>query len=362
MSFQLSVFSFQRGLGSACLSVGRASFLKTNHQGADMKTPRAYLRAALGLCLGLGLAACSGRDDPAPAGPTVVYAAGADAGNKATVWKDGAVLWRMPGGGEYSFSCVNSVCAEGGAVHAAGQHVDLASMEARPFVWSSAGGLSFLGSGMGMASAVCASGGHVYVAGNDGTGGKVWRDGQPLHSLPAYAVPMAIAVSGNDVYTAGHDSSYYGEGGRVWRNAEVLRSVGDASFLAIAVDAGGGVWAAGESDYRPCLMDPAGALSFLGSGEGTASSLHLSGDRLYVAGWDGGSDETGRIWSGRAGGAMTAQYSFGRYANIESVFALGDDVYAGGDTLEGGGVVWKNGEPHIRLGEDYVRSVFAAAQ
>jgi hypothetical protein len=311
--------------------------------------------AALAAALTLSFAACSGDDYEDTGDPTaVVYSAGIDASYRATVWERGGVLRRFD-----AESILYSVWVSASApetVYAAGQ-----APNGRPFYWSSGSpdALNYLGSGEGEATAVCVSGGQVYVAGADAAGGKVWRDGQQLYSLPAGSMPWAMAVAGNTVYTAGDDHF----GACIWRNGEqepidfLDGEDGDAPvFWSVGVS-GSVVYAAGQYEDCPVWIrtgDP--VVHYLGAGEGSASSLHLSGGNIYIAGHDAAG---GKVWWGPAGGAMGNTVGLGAGAYPESVFALGGAVYSGG-SAPGGGMVWKNSERLYGLGANNdVLSVFA---
>jgi len=260
-----------------------------------------------------------------------VFAAGFDGSDRATVWKDNAVIGQMWDTGGF----FNSVWVSGSAVHAVGQTPD-----GRPFYWRSGNSDTFyvLGSGQGCATSVCVSEGRVFVAGWDATGGKVWKDGAQQYDLGIGSRPWGISVPGigNSVYAAGYDDRR----GCIWLNGELIDTINDESAALYSIDVSGGVfYAAGECAGCPAWKkagDP--GLRFLGSGGGLASSLRLSEDYLYIAGHD---DMGGRVWRGLAQGTIMSTYvGIGGGAEPESVFVFDGDVYSSG--WKDGGRVWRN--------------------
>jgi hypothetical protein len=327
-----------------------------------------YASTILAAALVAALAACSSTDDDPvtpPATPAVVFAAGS-ANGRATIWQDGVQKWQVEASGGKFYSIWVTGTAAAPTVHAVGQ-----SSTGRPLYWRSTDGAAIaLGSGQGTATAVCVEGGNVYVAGDESGVGKVWSGsatGATLtqrHTLPQGAMPWAIAVSGNNVYTAGDDD----EGACVWRDggmADYLDTEpGDAApacFWAVGVS-GSNVYAAGECDGAPVWLQVDGDYGFLGDGDGLASSLHITGGSLHVAGWDA---LGGKVWRGAPGSSLSqVAVSVSGAAEFESVRVLGSDVYTGGWTGNAG-AVWKNGTQTpsggLGAGSD-VLSVFVVAQ
>jgi hypothetical protein len=319
----------------------------------EPKMPKMPKRASMRpLCFAAALApalvvapvsvACSG--DPAPP-PPAVFSAGVDASGWATVWRDGEPYAWIEEGGAF-----HSVWVQGRSVHAAG-----VAPNDRPLYWSDAGGGKLyreLGAGQGMATAVCTdAAGRAYIAGWDASGGRVWRGaGDALHSFGRGARPCAMAVDGDVVYTAGWD---YNGGAVIWRDGARLEGggiPGEAAYYAVGVS-NGAIYAAGESDGLPVWIRTSDdAVNVLpGYGDGVATSLHISGGRISMAGWD---DDGGKVWAGPAAGdarGVSVRQGLGAAAEPESVFALGGDVYAGGWGGMGG-MVWRNGSPVRDLG------------
>jgi hypothetical protein len=300
------------------------------------------------LCLAAAMAsvplsvACSGGSAPPP---PVVFSAGVDAAGRATVWRDGAPYAWIEEGGAF-----HSVWVQGQTVHAAG-----VAPGGRPLYWSGSGSgdkiYVQLGAGQGLATAVCAdAAGRAYIAGWDASGGKVWgAGGEVLHSFWPGARPCAIAVGGGGLYAAGWDEW----GAVVWRGDEWLQEAdvtGDAAYYAVGVS-GGVIYAAGECDGLPVWIRTSDEdINVLpGYGDGIATSLHLSGGRISVAGFDG---DGGKVWAGPAAGpaaGVSTRSSLGAAAEPEAVSALGGDVYAGGWGGRGGRV-WRNGSTLRDLG------------
>jgi hypothetical protein len=327
-----------------------------------------YATTILAAVLVAALAACSSdpdEPDPTPTNPPVVYAAGANSGGLPTVWKDGVALktFDSPGGTFYSIWVSGTAAAP--TVYAVGE-----SGGGRPFYWRSPDADAYYIAAQnvqGALTAVCIEGGQVYVAGDEAGVGRVWSGPaggtqlQRLHALPDGAMPWAIAVSGTTVYTAGDDD----EGACVWRNGDAQPidwldtepgDVAPACFWAVGVS-GGQVYAAGECGGSPVWLraDGNGNENFLGVGDGAASSLHVAGGSLHVAGWDA---TGGKVWRGAPGGALTQVVSVAG-SEFESVRALGNDIYTGGWSGSGG-AVWKNGTtmPHSYGAGSDVLSVF----
>jgi hypothetical protein len=295
------------------------------------------------LCLAAAMAsvllsaACSGGGAPPPP-PVVIFSAGVDAAGRATVWRDGEPYAYIEEGGAF-----HSVWVQGATVHAAG-----VAPNDRPLYWSDGGGANNkfvqLGAGRGMATAVCAdAAGRAYIAGWDASGGRVWGGaGDALHNFWPGARPCAIAIDQDGVYTAGWDEW----GAVLWRGDEWLEEAdvpGDAAYYAVGAS-NGVTYAAGECDGLPVWIrtsdDDINVLP--GYGDGIATSLHLSGGRLSVAGFDG---DGGKVWAGPAAGSaagVSVRQDLGAAAEPESVFAFGGDVYAGGWGGRGGRV-WRNG-------------------
>jgi len=306
--------------------------------------------AKLAAALVLVFTACINSDSPWDmTTPAAVFVAGHDGSGRATLWKDGAVIGQVQGG------CFNSVCVSGNAVHAVGQTPD-----GRPMYWRSGNSDSYyvLGNGQGRATSVSVSEGRVFVTGWDASGGKVWKDGTQQYDLGATSHPWAMSVPGlgNSVYVAGYDDRR----GCIWLNGELIDAINDESAAFYSIYVSGGVfYAAGEYLGRPVWKKTGDQPRFLGSGDGLVSSLQLSGDYLYIAGYDGSG---GRIWRGLPQDTtMSTHYSLGVGAEPESVFVFGSDIYSGG--WMDGGRVWKNSASIRDFGPSSgVYSIFVAAQ
>lgn len=199
---------------------------------------------------------------------------------------------------------------------------------------------------------------NVYVSGIQVTGGinqgVVWKNGSvtrnELNSNRHYYA-HSIAVSGNDVYTTGYESTVNG-GGRahVWKNSALQYSLGDASSIGngIAVS-GNDIYVAGgvleTQTLRRSVVwknaDAAGYTILASASSGIeAKNVAVSGTDVYVCGQDvTASGVIARIW--KNGVAMTLNNAANCYIN--DITIDGADVYAIGDTFNGSIRLWKNG-------------------
>jgi hypothetical protein len=275
----------------------------------------------------------------------VVYAAGADESGRATVWRDGDVLWQMADKDKASH--LHSMCMDGDAIYAGGQ-----ASGARAFYWRSDGGVRYLSDDRSAVFGVCVSGGRLYAAGFNDTGGGsrgvVWgEDGAVLHDFGPDTCVYALTASDGQIYAAGSA----GHNARVWRDGDVVLGVDEyvlgekPAFRAVAV-ADGVVYAAGDMGdvsewiYRPFWTksdDP--VVRFLGSGIGNALSMQISGGELYIAGYDGGywndgdwNGGVGKVWKGPADGAAPLAEVLDLVISWPySMSVAGGDVYTGGN-------------------------------
>jgi hypothetical protein len=134
------------------------------------------------------------------------------------------------------------------------------------------------------------------------------------------------------VYAAGQDDS-----GRatVWSNGNLLGQLDGGGFLSVCAS-GGTAYAVGQANGRPFYWKSNSSdYYYLGSGQGYATSVCVSGGQMYVAGWDA---EGGKIW--RDGQTL---HRFSADSRPWAIAVSGSSVYAAGHDA-GGSCVWLNGD------------------
>ena len=70
-------------------------------------------------------------------------------------------------------------------------------------------------------------GGYVYVAGDEGSAAKVWRNGEELHKLANDGSAKSIVVHNGDVYVVGYESDGTKLVNKVWKNGKELYTLAD---------------------------------------------------------------------------------------------------------------------------------------
>lgn len=289
---------------------------------------------ALGLllCLGAGLSARA--DGP---GPDIYVAGYADSSQpKATVWRNGQPT--ALGGGDRSVRPL--------ALAVSGQDIYIAGWAAPPelpmpvphkpvrtaVVWKNGVETRLTdGSTWAVAMAVAVSGTDVYVAGADEERATLWKNGKPAtlgpRGVPSWA--RAVALAGDDVLVAGN--AWSGAGGNgvamIWKNGRGT-ALTDGAFEACAI------------------------------------GIAVAGKDVYVAGYESnGRVRVAKVW--KNGKALPPLSDGRREAEAEAVAVDGATVVAAGyeavgKTAKAGegtvdiplpvATVWKNGAP-TRLGD-----------
>jgi len=233
---------------------------------------------------------------------------------RAAVWKNGVLLYQLTTGNSNSYA--ESIFVSGGNVYVCGDY----STDA--VVWKN-GTMSTLGKGSYISSsnysywyatAMQVVGGDVYVAGytNIDTGyktGRIWKNGTE-QTLVANAVFYDIAVSGNDVYTAGNE--------KVWKNGVELYS-----------------------------------------GSSIFSSLSVSGNDVYVAGYtaNSGSNKFAKVWKN---GTVLYQLTDGTTdTRGNDICVNGSDVYVltRKFAAQNTNSIWKNGVVLYEMGTQIVNAI-----
>jgi len=223
--------------------------------------------------------------------------------NYAVIWKNGAVQ-RLGGDG---YSTARSVFVSGGKVYVAGLE------EYRAVLWVD-GVPQRLGDrdpyyNVSEANSVFVSGGDVYVGGREYDDGYIWKNGVRQQRLLGgdggrKLYIRSVFVSGGDVYAVGSD---------LWNEREYSNTVARALLFkngvpqvlciganawSVAVSEGGDVYVAGGEDYYidgehgeyivvPVLWKNGMKQRLTdGSRQGFAYSVSVSGDDVYVAGYE----------------------------------------------------------------------------
>ena len=180
-------------------------------------------------------------------------------------------------------------------------------------------------------------------------------------TLTISATASSIAVSGNDVYVAGYQSEQLSPAGgfsnvvaKYWKNGNPVTLTDgskNANATSIAVS-GNDVYVAGVED-SVAMYWKNGTLVNLTDGltRVEPNSIAVSGIDVYVAGtqWDGLSTGNGdrnpiaKYWKNGTAVKLT---DGSRWAEAKSIAVSGNDVYVAG--FEGGvAKYWKNGNPVI---------------
>jgi len=202
-----------------------------------------------------------------------------------------------------------SVFAVGGDVYVAGVK-DAGTDNERAALWHN-GAEETLGVGYSCANGVTVSDGDVYVAGSEETGGNtratLWRNGTAtrLGSEGADSHALSVSVSGGDVYVVGSEMDpLTGKTcGKLWRNGLEMH-----------------------------VQLPAGI------GESRLSSVHVSGDGVYMAGEAVGHLPLPACW--KNGELLWIDQEYG-YS--QSMFVADGTTYAVGFSV-GIALLWENGE------------------
>ena len=163
--------------------------------------------------------------------------------------------------------------------------------------------------GYAEARSVFVSGEDVYVAGYEGNVAMLWKNGlaQNLTDGTLVARAYSVFVSGKDVYVAGYIDKPYTE----FYETSIFTGM-DTTILVCSAHAT--VWKNGVAQNLTEGI----------AGYAEAHSIFVSGDDVYVAGYEGESINTvAMLWKNGV-----AQKLFDGGAN--SVFVLGNDVYVAG--------------------------------
>ena len=201
-------------------------------------------------------------------------------------WKNGEItLLEIPAGESRNGIKTSSVFVSGGDVYVAGFRANSAT-----FLWKN--GHPELLATTGNAHCVLVSGQDVYVSGNrknatESYMAAYWKNGTAvdLTDGAVYARVFSIAVAKGTVYAAGMEDRAEGSTARLWTDGVVTPLEGYMVY-GIAVSEKGDVYIAGDSNNRKPILWKNGEKTEL-SNSGTAKSVFVYGDDVYVSGGDG---------------------------------------------------------------------------
>lgn len=199
------------------------------------------------------------------------------------------------------------------------------------------------------ANCVYVSGNDVYVAGYERSrqGANIailWKNGMPqrLSNENSHAQANAVYVSGENVYVAGFERNLQGVNvATLWKNGDPQRLSGASDNAAPSnakfADSLRRTVAAFLKKDAARLSDGSGN----GSGNGQANCVYVSGDDIYVAGWEYISGQSyATLWkNGKAQRLSDGNNS----TQADCVYVSGENVYVAGHGGDFAALLWKNG-------------------
>ncbi|MBP6687088.1 MAG: hypothetical protein KA160_04445 [Lacibacter sp.] len=198
----------------------------------------------------------------------------------------------------------------------------------------------------------------VYLAGSNDGKAVVWKNGIPtnLTSGARWAFSSSVFVNGNDIYTAINELNLSNNFvPKIWKNGVQMSILTDGTYstqiTAIVIN-GVDVYGCGfernslSAIDRPVLWKNA-VKSYLGTNAGTATSLFVSNNDVYVSGHEyitGTPRHLAKYWKNGAPVVLGQGYS----SSINSIYVKDEVIYCAGfeKTLAGSRSVpkyWKNG-------------------
>ena len=246
---------------------------------------------------------------------------------------------------------------------------------------------------------------------------KLWKDGKLTNLIndTDYAYALSVYVSDHDVYVAGHKYSYVFVGDMcyvvpyalLWKNGKVQTIGSDYSQTVSVFVSDNDVYVAGQeyliqnsgtlknTGFVPCVptfvyeyqlpetiaistksssIDASrqgvaalwknGTVQYLtdGSNLACAMSVYVSGNDVYVAGWERKNQDgwVAKLWKN----GIVQNLTDGRYySEARSVYVSGNDVYVAGFEGNASGLVatlWKNGTAFRLSDGQSANSVFVS--
>jgi hypothetical protein len=220
-------------------------------------------------------------------------------------------------------------------------------------------------------TAIVASGNDIYVGGYESTGGesmsKYWKNGSPIQltdgsdtgyrAAPNGFFPRTIDVSGSDVYVAGYSRYGYKTIAKYWKNgAPTILGDSDSYAICLAVS-GQNVYVLGYQDGNAVYWangNPNVLLS--GLNVPAVAAIAISGTDVYVA----GNSFSAMYWKNQTPVYLIDTFST---ASTSAITVSGTDVYVAGYGQDASGnlyaIYWKNGNP-VTLGRGQAFSVAVA--
>jgi len=252
---------------------------------------------------------------------------------------------------------------------------------------------------------VFVSGNDVYLAGHELADFEIELDGEPI-TLESWFVPLVlknnrryydfgdgsdiintvsghaetIFVYGNDVYVGGYGHIYWElnpddnmwlsySAPLIWKNGSLLYQLSSnmGAVFSLSVDkdhvyaAGyveGAKWPQNDPNnnrYAQLWID--GAAAYIGSGTSlsSASSIHVSGDDIFIALYEhDGNNRIAKYWKGNKNNSISSQpfystmhtygigRSYGIYGHGGNVYSVGSESHGNYDVAK----FWINGEPY----------------
>lgn len=183
----------------------------------------------------------------------------------------------------------------------------------------------------------------VYVAGNVGSVGKVWKNGAELYSGLGTEL-KSLVVDGSDVYVAGAAAS----DAKVWKNGEEVLSVAGATFNALVVNAGT-IYVGGKLDNKATIWK-GDAATPLTDAESVVNGLCINGADVYAAGVEG----VGKVWKNNQ-----ELYAFDNNTTATEVSFVDNKLYTCGYQGNTGSIkakLWIDGTEKTasELGKEYL--------
>jgi hypothetical protein len=222
------------------------------------------------------------------------------------------------------------------------------------------------------ATSIYVSGSDVYVTGSENGIAKYWKNGVPvaLSGGGTDAFATGIVVSGADIYVSGYESGdstlNFITIAEYWKNGVPVR-LSNTKFYANAnaiVSSGGDIYIAGNENDVAVYWKNGVEISLGGRGS-FAGAIAVSGNNVYVAGYQGGAGGISDAICWNNGNAMNFTSGENAYARATGVTVSGTDVYVCGtedpnmsDPFSSYyAEYWKNGNK-VTLGEGGASAIF----
>ncbi|OOG18786.1 hypothetical protein BWD42_02155 [Sphingobacterium sp. CZ-UAM] len=190
-----------------------------------------------------------------------------------------------------------------------------------------------------------------------------WKNGQPIalpvpmeynastgRSVPYHSSANLIAAMGEDIYIIGNNQS----GQAYWKNGKAVKTINELRYVSTIAQLYGNAYAVGITQSERAAYWKNGHTEILSSIAGCATCIAVSGNDIYVAGFDdsngNGYAENGDVGKCWKNGQLLADLKgtdFYRYRPT-SMAVSGNDVYIVGQTYFGpsssGTKLLKNGQ------------------